>query len=489
MKKILFWFIFIISFSIAYSKDTLWVAFENIELPYKWEIYGNLEASFSGSILRNGNVTVSFPTAIKFLNLKVQPAIQFNYSLDTFHTWNTSNLIQTPKNDKEYYVYFVSDQYLFPNNRLLMATDTGYFIETTDFGKTFTYRYDKQFEHRMVSLNFKDSLNGFLKADSSWISGDHIYHISNFYKTTDGGYNWKPTDLISKPKEFANVADTDYIVSCYYWTDDGTKENILVQEIYICSKDQEYFRFSKDDGVTWSELRTGPEQGISRKNLYIRNDSIWYTSYLLYGAGDVKYDLIYLSPDLGKTWITQMRGIVGNPLDVFRNIIFYDNSPVGFVSENLEVMMTFNCGKIWTPLSDSIAPLFGSYSFGWVQDSGINKRAILKINNQMIFFANRTVLRFVPLGPLTGIKNEGNTKTDFIFFFNPSINAIEVKSEKFSKIDDIKFYDLEGRLLYSEKNIMSNPYYINRQNFANEKIIFAVIQTGKYVFYEKILCE
>ncbi|HRS02702.1 MAG TPA: hypothetical protein P5545_09180, partial [Bacteroidota bacterium] len=70
-----------------------------------------------------------------------------------------------------------------------------------------------------------------------------------------------------------------------------------------------------------------------------------------------------------------------------------------------------------------------------------------------------------------------------------SINAIEVKSEKFSKIDDIKFYDLEGRLLYSEKNIMSNPYYINRQNFANEKIIFAVIQTGKYVFYEKILCE
>ncbi|MEN6295295.1 MAG: hypothetical protein ABFD61_04090 [Chloroherpetonaceae bacterium] len=480
MKRFIFLILFLANFINIFAQDTNWVAYKNIELPYKWEILNNLGPSFSGSIYNIGNVTVSFPIIVKFTNAKTQVPQTFWYSLDTFKTWHESNYMMTKKNDSENYVYFITSKWLFPNHRILMATDTGYFIETTDFGKTYTFRYDEQFKGKRIQFTFKDSLNGFLLAFNGTFSKIHTY-----YTTSDGGYTWNQCDCFPRPAWPQN----DYSEYLGYITDDGTHQKILKNYFWYLPTRQEYYRFSKDDGKTWTDISPGPEPGASERGFYLRNDSIWYTGSLGGYRGEEEYDLIYLSPDLGRRWIPQVRGLVGDPDQPFTSIEFYDNSPVGFTKESMSVLMTFNGGNIWTPLMDSIAPLFGSYSYNWEQGPGVLKKYLMKLNNQMIFFGNKTILKFVPLGPLLGVNEETKTKENFNFFYNPSAELIEVKSGTQSIIDKITIYDMNGRVLYSDGKITLNPYYINAKSLDNAKVVFAVIQAGNYVYFEKIMCE
>jgi hypothetical protein len=270
------------------------------------------------------------------------------------------------------------------------------------------------------------------------------------------------------------------------------ESDVLMCIIYNIPSKSYYFIFSKDFGDTWTELRSFPKRTNNvidytrDSGFFIRNDTLWFVGAVGTGNGIFEiYQSIYFSSDLGKTWETQYLAIPDKLGALFSSIEFFDNSQVGLVCEKYSprVMITFSGGKYWTFLK-TIVTGYGAYNDSLFDE--YQKFALRKANNQMIFFGANRVFKFNNLNLPTGVGED--EENNISLFYNSGAEAVEVKSNSNEIIQQITFYDVTGRELYTSTDLPNSHFFISQDKLQNTKVVFAIIYTNHQMYLKQIIC-
>ena len=485
MKRFIFLILFLLMLPVllsvkVYSADDWFIGMGQDTFFYHWEIrqYPELKKTLMRNTSYNGHTFVT-----GFVPGWQQYSMA--YSKDFLSSWIQDSCYMPNSNifGTKYYMLQVYDYTLLPDDRMLMMAYNNYLFESSDFGRHWTeHQYDIFQKKYLSSIIFKDNNNGLI---SSW--------DNYLYRTTDGGNTWSQIDSALFISDNGVPIHTSDLV----FSEDSTTLIAIGRLDNTFSDNQQFYRFSKDFGDTWTEPIALPPNIYTRDGqIYFRNDSIWIcgtgsTGYYNEHGDEEGWLKVYFSPDLGKSWIPQILFISqAYRAENFRGISFYDNSLVGIIIDlSGPVMLTFDGGNQWVWLRDSIT----NYGVADPDGSGFPyyKLQLMKINNQMIIFGQEKIMKLINrnvpshTGVANGMANDGNIS----LFYNPSAELIEVKSGTQSIIDKITIYDMNGRMLYSDGKITLNPYYISAKSLNNAKVVFAVIQAGNYVYFEKIMCE
>ncbi|MDT3738198.1 MAG: sialidase family protein [Candidatus Kapabacteria bacterium] len=476
MKTLTTLIVLIITFSEIYSsQDSTYpqsmTIFNKDTIHYYWQIkhytdLGNLNIVYPRY---NGKIWISGVTTRAFV------------SYDNLESWKAGVLPPA----SNFFKRSINGFCLLPNNKIIVTqldkkdtVDYTRLFETYDITKGWTELNPENFKNKFLgSIAFKDSLNGIIV-----VSDELTYR--NLYRTENGGSEWYRLDNISDFLE----TDTNFIMRIEYFKE----SDVLMCIIYNIPSKSYYFIFSKDFGDTWTELRSFPKRTNNvidytrDSGFFIRNDTLWFVGAVGTGNGIFEiYQSIYFSSDLGKTWETQYLAIPDKLGALFSSIEFFDNSQVGLVCEKYSprVMITFSGGKYWTFLK-TIVTGYGAYNDSLFDE--YQKFALRKANNQMIFFGANRVFKFNNLNLPTGVGED--EENNISLFYNSGAEAVEVKSNSNEIIQQITFYDVTGRELYTSTDLPNSHFFISQDKLQNTKVVFAIIYTNHQMYLKQIIC-
>jgi photosystem II stability/assembly factor-like uncharacterized protein len=401
---------------------------------YQWELR-IIEEPFGlmlGEIEFNGNVITSFDF--------------FSYTALSSFGWSDSDM-----NNWTYYgntstsdELYQFDYCLKPNNDVFICADSGIVFKSTNLGETWEKRKLFENSEAITTIEFIDNDLGFLCNN-----GDELF------KTTDGGDTW-----------FKNEYQVDDFEGSFLITDISLIKNLLVLKIFDFTSKAYHYKISYDKGETWEQAYKSFE-GKEFLDIYIKDDlSIWGVNSVPTGDGDIMYDVIAYSDDLGKTWSEKVYKVDGH-IGGIGKIAFHEEKSFG-IATGADVYLSIDDGDNWILLEDSISAQPGVYQKGDIE----------QVNNELFFFSHNRILKFIYLD--TSVDDLSEVKEfKFITDYNNDRIAIDFHQDFSDKL--ISIYDITGKLLFNQ-NISNNywEYDLNNLNYRGTYLIYIQMENKSY---------
>lgn len=317
-------------------------------------------------------------------------------------------------------ITYASEQMCFVN------TQSGIFLKSKDEGKT--WEKIELSRDSVYSPVFTDDENGIL-----YVRGINNYNIYHYYYTTDSGNHWKkidiPDEYYFKPMQmyFFNINS----IIGYYWDVDEGQKIVRIE----------------DSLRTWTEYD-------APKDLF---NITFYGEYNCWGTGLAQNmegknkQVIYYSDDGCKTWRT-LRDTVDNSTQL--QIIDFADSQNGICSGvPYALLRTTDGGITW----------FKDELEGYPKETQGLAYADFEISR---FINNKTAIgyksgiiqdtMFILDLTSTAVREEREDNKSIMVYPNPIQigNRIEfILSSESDPIEEIKIYDLENKLILSNKLI------------------------------------
>jgi photosystem II stability/assembly factor-like uncharacterized protein len=271
--------------------------------------------------------------------------------------------------------------------------------KTTDGGNNW---YEFMIPEELITLTFKDSLNGF--------SGGE-----NIYQTTDGGETWQKSDIRSEVS--FGVWDIYFVDRQFGWATGGS--NDLIDAGIILK--------TTDGGVTW-QVNLHPSGAVGR--------GVYFTDRLhgvVVGSNPPIFEgVVMRTEDGGDHWMYQYL-----PCTWLRDVVFTDDSTGWIVGDYGIIWKTGDRGKTWE----------------WVESGTMAdlKRIIFVENGKVgfIFGDKNTLLRYSEQQDGVKEKRTGATPSRFELFpnfpnpFNGETRIAYVLSDE--EYIDLRIFDITGK--------------------------------------------
>jgi len=245
--------------------------------------------------------------------------------------------------------------------------------------------------------------------------------------------------------------------------------------IYAFSSKFESPKVSVDSGESCQPAHKFDEMRSTPYLYYYKNRKFWFSGYKKTGVGDKLFNIIQFSDDFGKTWKQQLysneekNGIGGISI-----ILFFDNEQEGLAFSSSQVFYTSNGGNYWETLTDSISN--ANYL------TRINGGPVYKINDAIYWSGKKEIYKFVK-GTNSIIAEQESREVQAII----NNDELEITMNDNKICDEINLYDISGRLIHHQSNLLSNHYSINLKDLNNSGLILAFIKSGKNVYVTKLL--
>ena len=336
-------------------------------------------------------------------------------SFDRGVTWKIDTLDIKPGHHENIQLLTAID-----SNLLYMAGDSGYFLKSTDGGKTFIHR--KQFENiKFSTMCFIDSLNGMVGGP-----------FGKMYFTSDGGNSFSYRQLLSQnaPENCIGFRGGKYLVF---------------------DRTGRMYR-SYDFGNTWDTI-IAFEHSISDSEKFIPVKICFKDSLEGYVVGTRAFfgsRGIYYFPwisrtlDGGNTWKTVVDTGSHAAFDLF-SITFHDSKKgiaVGRVGFYKNCLVTMDGGETWTEEPMKVKPVNGWY-----------------YTNNIVAIDDKTVVAITHGGGTNIIRGEltsNRVKSKSIFssgaitvYPNPVYDKLRIKFGLGDEHYTIKVYNVLGQVVKS----------------------------------------
>jgi hypothetical protein len=250
--------------------------------------------------------------------------------------------------------------------------------------------------------------------------------------------------------------------------------NTLFLTIYDFATKLHYIKMSFDSGKTWEKAALIDKVSIYPVSHYQENGKWWLVGRANTGIGQLQYSIIINSDDNGKTWHRQLYedgGINGG----INSIQFYDNSNEGLAVNPFNVYYTSDGGNNWEILIDSTT----------IPDSiKTSKGSLLKINNEMFIIGYNKIYKFVKGG--TSVLDYSNQNQEVEAIVTKD-NILEIKLKDNQPINQIYFYDLEGKIIYQNTEIFNNIFSMNIEDITHSGLMIIGVNSGKNVYVTKLI--
>lgn len=191
-----------------------------------------------------------------------------------------------------------------------------YILNTSDGGVTWHNKLFDSLDTYFFTVNFLDSLNGFLAGAPSYV----------FYRTTDGGLSWNTVQFDSSTFSSLPIIDIEFYSNQYGFACGGQRD--VVGIIWKTT----------DSGLSWSSTELGPEPLI---------ELVIVDSLNIFGVGgDYEYGAgIARSNDGGNSWTYLEPGVFGVATGIsFRN----ENEAWICLGGESKFIVTSDKGQTWT---------------------------------------------------------------------------------------------------------------------------------------------
>lgn len=366
-----------------------------------------------------------------------------------------------------------------------------------------------QWEQKNISTNSTLSCVDFITDDTGFVTGSN-----KIFKTENGGDNWTTSHTSDDFVVYEDIftLNNDEIIAVgkdlssnqsiitktenggANWVETTLSNSSFLKSVFFSSPDIGYcsggggtiFK-STDSGDTWGELNSGTTTNI--QSIYFVNDLVGIAV-----GGSPTTALILKTQDGGVNW-SQINSPSNNNLQS----VFFSNQETAYVVGWFgEIIKTTDCGNSWTnqnsiSMSGNLEVIFTDENTGYIVGGSMNESLIQKTSNggdlwedvspQVteglvgIHFpsfdvgysvgSNGIVVKTESGGIMTAI-NDLETVNDINVVPNPTTGILKIQSKQNSKIERIRIYDNNGRILKdlnpnSEIDISeldSNIYYI-----------------------------
>lgn len=417
----------------------LFSSFSNLMcIDYHWEI------KYVDSILHYPSIAGISKTNICTFNASFDK-MRFKITDLNLENWKSFNI----DNPKDLYLF---DACMTFDNRLFVVADSGYIITNTINNEGWQYRKIFEVSEAITTIAFRDKDYGVVANNGN-----------ELYSTSDGGTNWvlMPEQVIDFP--------ANYLIRQARF-----EGNTLFLTIYDFATKLHYIKMSFDSGITWEKAALIDKVSIYPVSYYQENGKWWLVGRERTGIGDLMYSIIINSDDNGKTWSRQLYEDGGINGGIF-SIQFYENSNEGLAVNPFKVYYTSDGGDNWEILVDSLPN----------PDSlATSKGRIFKINNDMFIIGYNKIYKFVKGGTSVRDYSENNQEVEA---FVTKDNILEIKLKDNQPINQIYFYDLEGKIIYQNTEIFNNIFSMNIDNINHSGLMIIGVNSGKNVYVSKLI--